>query len=266
MSLHELFSGPSRTRAIDPLTTRIDNDCYDQWADGWWDPSGPGAALHGMNPVRCEYFSSIFARELGCSPGRATVLDVGCGGGLVTEEMARRGYRMIGIDVSEKSLDVARRHAAGKDITVQYQAASVYELPFSAETFDGIVISDVLEHLHDLPRAVAEVARVLRPGGALVFDTINRTLKSYAIAIALAQKLFPVTVAHTHDWSLFIKPRELDRLFGNVGLRLVGLQGLRPARSLFRFFWTAWTKKRVQAFKLTNDVAVGYIGYATKQT
>lgn len=254
-----------RTRPVDPGSTRIDNEHYDGFGDAWWDPSGPVAGLHEMNPVRGAYFHDVFRAELGEDALReGRFLDVGCGGGLLTEALAARGYRITGIDVSDSSLAAARRHAEAESVEVRYRRGSVYELDEGSGEVDGVVISDVLEHLHDLPRAVAELVRVLRPGGILAFDTINRTVKSYVVMIVLAQNLVSLVEPRTHDWRLFIKPAELSALLAGRGCEIRGLRGLVPAKPLPLAVASVVKKGRVGGFRLADDLSVSYVGWAVK--
>jgi len=252
-----------RTRAVDPASTRIDNACYDEFGDGWWDPRGPVAGLHEMNPVRSAYFDAVFRRELG-EIARCRFLDVGCGGGLLTEALTRLGYPITGLDVSARSLEAARRHAAQEGLAVDYREGSAYALGLADGAVDGVVISDVLEHLHDLPAAAREIARVLRPGGVVVFDTINRTAKSWVVMILLAQRWLRLVAPDTHDWRLFIRPEELRRVFAAAGLAVREVRGLSPAPAIPRAAWNVWREKRVGGFELTPDLAASYVGYAVR--
>lgn len=267
MAVTSSVRATDRTRPVDPRSTRIDNEHYDTFGNAWWDPLGPVAGLHEMNPVRCGYFDEVFKTELPADRSRPDrFLDVGCGGGLLTEALAARGYRMTGIDISESSLEAARRHAAANGVEVRYRQGSAYELEAEAGTIAGAVISDVLEHLHDLPRAVAELARVLRPGGILAFDTINRTVKSYVVMIVLAQNLVSLVEPRTHDWRLFIRPGELRRLLEEHGFEVRDLRGLVPAKSLPAAAASVWRSRQVGGFRLADDLSVSYIGWAVKQT
>jgi 2-polyprenyl-6-hydroxyphenyl methylase / 3-demethylubiquinone-9 3-methyltransferase len=267
MRIRDVLSPNLRLRPVNPTETTIDNGFYDDWEQVWWDPDGPASGLHGMNPARCGYFQSVFASQFADRRRDVVhIVDLGCGGGLVSETLARNGYRVTGIDQSVASLDAARRHAAQEEIDVDYRYGSVYELELESGTVDGVVISDVLEHLHDLPRAISEIGRVLRPGGVMVFDTINRTVKSYLMAIAFAEKLVPLAVPHTHDWSMFVRPAELSALLQRSGLAIRELRGLGPALPLPTFLVQAWKTKRLGAFTLTDDTSVSYLGYATKAT
>ncbi|RYG65545.1 3-demethylubiquinone-9 3-O-methyltransferase, partial [bacterium] len=211
MGLGIFGSSSPRTAPLDPARTDIDNDCYDAFGDRWWDEAGPLGGLHELTPVRVRYFDEAFRATLGPdAPGAKRFIDVGCGGGILTEAMARLGYRdLTGFDVSAPSLEAARRHAATHAVRVTYRSGSAYELDVETASVDGIILSDVLEHLHDLPRAARELARVLRPGGVLVFDTMNRTIRSYLLMIFAAERVLRVVPERTHDWSMFITPDEM---------------------------------------------------------
>lgn len=250
--------------ALDPERTEIDNDYYHEVGESWWDEHGPLRALHDMNPTRVSYFDTTARTVHGREPSEISVLDIGCGGGLVSEALGRLGYRVTGIDLSEGSIETARRHAAGSGVSVTYRVGSAYELPAADGSTDVVVISDVLEHLHDLPGAVAEISRVLRPGGVVVFDTISRTWRSYLVAIVVSERLLKVIYPGTHNWRMFIRPAELRAAFSQHGLALAEVRGLTPAAAPHRLLTAALRGKRLGAFKLTRSTAVSYIGYAVK--
>jgi 2-polyprenyl-6-hydroxyphenyl methylase / 3-demethylubiquinone-9 3-methyltransferase len=153
------------------------------------------------------------------------VLDAGCGGGLVARELAAAGAGVVGVDRSLGSLGVARRATDGGFRPAQ---GRLERLPFAGGTFDAVVAADVLEHVPDLPAAVAELARVLHPGGSLVFDTINRTPWSWFVAVFGLERVLRMVPRGTHDWRLFIRPAELDRLLVGAGLGKVEVVGLAP--------------------------------------
>jgi 2-polyprenyl-6-hydroxyphenyl methylase/3-demethylubiquinone-9 3-methyltransferase len=258
-STRDTFS--PRTAPLDPARTTIDNACYDTFGDGWWDRGGPAAGLHEITPIRVQYFDRVLQDF---APKSGTFVDVGCGGGILTEEMARAGYAITGFDVSEPSLEAARKHAAATGVNVTYRSGSAYELDLPDESVDGLIMSDVLEHLFDLGRAAREVARVLRPGGVFAFDTQNRTVKSYLLMILAAERLLKVIPPRTHDWRMFIRPAELTSVLASAGLAVGELRGMAPARPIPAVVASAWKEKRFGAFKLSDDLSVGYIGYAVK--
>ena len=167
------------------------------------------ATLHLLNNARIPFFDRIWTQQLDLSPDRpGSFLEIGCGGGVATCELARLGYTMTGVDPAEASLEEGREHARrlGVQSQVLFAPGSAYDLScFPPESFDGVVMADVLEHLYDLPAAIEQVERCLKPGGVFVFDTINRTYASYVLAIVLAQESLEVVPPRTHDWRLFIK-------------------------------------------------------------
>src|SRR5262245_5027389 len=147
-------------------------------AGTWWDEAGFLHTLAALNPARFGYMRRVLIEELGLDPAGLPVLDIGCGGGLLAEEFARLGCNVTGLDPSEESLAAARTHAAAQGLAIDYHCAPGEALPFGDASFDVVYCCDVLEHVHDLPQVIAETARVLRPGGTYLYDTINRTLRS----------------------------------------------------------------------------------------
>ncbi len=206
----------------------IDNDWYDRVGEAWWAPRGPMAGLQQLNPVRAAYFESACASTLRPrGPGLAgvRVLDVGCGGGFLAEALALAGADVSAVDRSVPTIEAARRHAAGAKLAIDYRSADALALPYAAGEFDAVVSSDFLEHVSDrLDLVLAEQARVLRPGGLLGFETINRTLLARIVLIWLAQDLFRALPRHLHDARLFIPPNTLAGTLSRLGLRVVDLQ------------------------------------------
>jgi 2-polyprenyl-6-hydroxyphenyl methylase/3-demethylubiquinone-9 3-methyltransferase len=209
-----------RTRPVSPARCSIDNEYYEGMDELWWDPAGPAAILHAINRPRVDFY----LKALGDLQGRL-VLDAGCGGGLVAKELAAAGARVVGVDRSLGSLGVARRAVGDRFRPAQ---GRLERLPIADASVDVVVAADVLEHLPDLPAAVAELARVLAPRGSFVFDTINRTPWSWFTAVFGLEQVLRMVPRGTHDWRLFIRPAELDRLLARVGLEPVEVVGLAP--------------------------------------
>jgi 2-polyprenyl-6-hydroxyphenyl methylase/3-demethylubiquinone-9 3-methyltransferase len=209
-----------RTRPVPPARYEIDLEHYGDFDELWWDPKGPAGLLHAMNRPRLEFYLD----QLGDPRGRR-VLDAGCGGGLVAKGLAEAGALVTGLDLSPSCLRVASR-AVPRGF--RPAAGRMERLPFAPASFDAVVAADVLEHIPDLPAVVAEVARVLRPGGSFLFDTINRTAWAWFTALYGAERVLGFVPRGTHDWRLFIRPSELDRLLTRAGLEAVTSTGLAP--------------------------------------
>jgi 2-polyprenyl-6-hydroxyphenyl methylase/3-demethylubiquinone-9 3-methyltransferase len=213
-----------RTRPIPPARVVIDNDYYEKIDDRqWWDARGPAAILHAINGPRLRFYREA----LGGLDGRL-VLDAGCGGGLVAKGLAEAGAVVVGLDRSPSSLRVARRAVSDRPERFHAAGGQLERLPFADGAFDAVVAADVLEHVPDLPAAVAELARVLAPGGSFVFDTVNRTFWSWFTGVFGLEQVLRMVPRGTHDWRLFIRPAELDRLLRRSGLEPVEVTGLAP--------------------------------------
>lgn len=254
----------------------VDNAVYDRMADSWWEEDGFLHVLAALNPARFGYMRRVLTEELHLAPAGLRALDIGCGGGLLAEEFARLGCAVVGVDPSEESLAAARAHAAKQGLPISYQRATGEALPFPDESFDIVYCCDVLEHVTDLGRVIAETARVLKPGGTYLYDTINRTARSRLIVIKLLQEwrwtaLMPPQL---HDWHMFIRPAELRRELEQHGLMPGGLTGLRPRANPLRVLRALRRRRRgVLSYAAaaremdlgeSPDTAVSFMGYARK--
>lgn len=207
------------------MTVKRNNlDYYDAWADAWWSGTDRHLRLlHAIVPARMRWFTPLVGGWTG-----KDVLEVGCGGGFMTEAVAREGARVIGVDPSDKALEAARRHAAAVGLAIDYRRGVGEALPVGDASLDVVLCVDVLEHLPDVPGALAEIARVLRPGGWFLFDTFDRTWWSWLVAIKVAEDWLGWVPRGTHDWALFIRPDELRRRLRDAGLEPGDIVGLGP--------------------------------------
>jgi 2-polyprenyl-6-hydroxyphenyl methylase/3-demethylubiquinone-9 3-methyltransferase len=236
----------------------INNDFYDQLDDGWYTATDhPIAILRAENAVRVPWIISQIGKN-------KTVLDIGCGAGILTNALAKEGHKTYGIDLSEKSLQVAQKYDETK--SVSYQTANAYSLPFPDQTFDVVCAMDVLEHVENPAQLIAEASRVLRPGGLFFFHTFNRNLLSYLLIIKGVDWFVPNAPKNMHVYPLFIKPKELQQMCADKDLIFKDLHGFRPKIFTKAFFKMAYSK-HVPAdfsFKFSKSLATGYCGYAQK--
>jgi 2-polyprenyl-6-hydroxyphenyl methylase / 3-demethylubiquinone-9 3-methyltransferase len=252
----------------------VDNQLYDRLAATWWDEDENMALLRtGMNPARFGYMRRVLTEELSQPRGKSG-LDVGCGGGLLAEEFAKLGCRVTGVDPSEPSLETARAHAERAGLEIEYLVAAGEELPFDDDSFDFVYCCDVLEHVDSVDRTIAEAARVLRPDGVYIYDTINRTRRSRFVVIKVLQEWEATRCMEPrlHDWSMFIKPRELEEMLRRHELEpreMVGLASatnpialLRDLRRRRRGKITFAELGRRMKITESRDVSGSYAGYA----
>jgi 2-polyprenyl-6-hydroxyphenyl methylase/3-demethylubiquinone-9 3-methyltransferase len=194
---------------------------FDQLAARWWDPDGESRPLHDLNPVRAAYV----ARHV--DPRDARVADVGCGGGLLSEALARAGAKVTGIDLSHKVIDVARLHLYESNLSVDYRVQSSSELAAAEPAgFDAVCCMELIEHVPDPAALVQDLAAMLKPGGRLFMSTLNRTPASFGAAILGAEYVMRMLPKGTHHYAQFLKPSELGRLLRHAGLELEEVSGL----------------------------------------
>jgi 2-polyprenyl-6-hydroxyphenyl methylase/3-demethylubiquinone-9 3-methyltransferase len=216
---------------------------FDAAAPRWWDPAGEFRPLHDLNPARLDYIDA----RAGLAGSR--VADVGCGGGLLAEGMARRGARVLGIDLAPEALAVARLHALQSGLAVEYREVAVEALAISAPgQFDLVTCLEMLEHVPDPAAVVASIARLVRPGGNAVFSTVNRNARSFALAIVGAEYLMRLLPMGTHRYARLIRPSELSRWARASGLELVDLAGLA---------YDPFSRRA----RVTSDVSVNYLAH-----
>ncbi|KIT16676.1 bifunctional 2-polyprenyl-6-hydroxyphenol methylase/3-demethylubiquinol 3-O-methyltransferase UbiG [Jannaschia aquimarina] len=227
---------------------------FEAMAAEWWDPNGKFKPLHMLNPCRLDYIVAQIASQFGRDLSAARpfeglrILDIGCGGGLLCEPMARLGASVVGVDASGSSIPVARQHAETSGLRIDFRQASAEDLVAAGEApFDAILNMEVVEHVADPQSFLTACADLLRPGGVMICSTINRNPKSYLVAIVGAERVMRWLPAGTHDWSKFLTPDELYGLLSKAGLEPVDRTG-------FVFNPVSWT------WSLSNrDLSVNYV-------
>jgi 2-polyprenyl-6-hydroxyphenyl methylase/3-demethylubiquinone-9 3-methyltransferase len=223
----------------------------------WWDAHGPMAALHKFNPVRLTYIRDRAAGHFHRDPSRLDslaglrILDIGCGGGILAEPLARLGAAMVGVDPSESNIAVARRHAAQSQLTIDYRNSSAEALAAASETFDVVLAMEVVEHVTDVNLFIDAAAALVKPGGLLFVATLNRTIKSFALAIVGAEYILRWLPRGTHQWDKFVTPNELEIAIEQSGLDLIGETGV-----IYGLLADRW--------QLSSDMDVNYMVVAEK--
>lgn len=241
--------------------TTVDPDEIERFsriAEEWWDPAGKFAPLHRLNPVRIGYIRDRAAAHwrrdaLSGSPLEGLdLLDIGCGGGLLSEPMARLGARVTGIDAAPRNIATAALHAEGQDLAIDYRATTAETLAEAGRQYDIVLALEIVEHVADVDLFLRCCGGLVKPGGLLFLSTLNRTAKAWALAIAGAEYVLRWLPRGTHDWRKFLKPSEVVR-----GLRNGGIQAQEIVGVVYSPLSRAWSLNR-------NDLDVNYMLYGTK--
>ncbi|MEQ8733421.1 MAG: bifunctional 2-polyprenyl-6-hydroxyphenol methylase/3-demethylubiquinol 3-O-methyltransferase UbiG [Rhodospirillaceae bacterium] len=207
-------------------------DGFSAQANSWWDPEGPFAPLHHLNPARmrilADLLSSHFSRPLNQDiPFKSLSLcDVGCGGGLITEPFSRLGFHVTGLDASPENIRTAEEHASKSGLTIDYRVGLPEDADVLNGCFDAVLALEVVEHVRDIPTFITGLTQHLAPNGILVLSTLNRTLKSLALAKYAAEYILRWVPAGTHTWSKFVKPSELSKHLRAAGFKVTAIRGM----------------------------------------
>jgi 2-polyprenyl-6-hydroxyphenyl methylase / 3-demethylubiquinone-9 3-methyltransferase len=244
---------PERGSTIDPAAVTH----FSSLAAVWWDQRGAMAVLHKFNPVRLRFIKAAACRhfdrdekELDALVG-LRVLDIGCGGGILSEPLARLGAGVVGADPSEANIAAAKMHAADADVMVDYRVTTAEALADAGERFDLVLAMEVVEHVGDLGLFIKRCAEMVNPGGLMITATINRTLKSFALAIVGAEYVLRWLPRGTHQWDKFVTPNELEAALERHGLSVIDETGV-----IYNFLADRW--------QISGDMDVNYMVTAEK--
>lgn len=235
-----------------PSVDQAEIERFSRHAADWWDTRGPMAALHKFNPVRLAYIRDQAAarfdrdsKKLDCLKG-LRMLDIGCGGGILSEPLARLGADIVGADPSEENIKVARAHAEDARVSVDYRVTTAEDLAAGSERFDIVLAMEVVEHVADVEVFVSTCTSMVKPAGLMIAATLNRTLKSFALAIVGAEYVLRWLPRGTHQWDKFVTPVEMESAIERGGLQVVGERGV-----IYNPFADRW--------QLSSDMDVNYM-------
>lgn len=212
-------------------------------AQDWWDVNGPLKTLHDINPVRLDFIDKFIKFE------NTNILDVGCGAGILSEAMAIKGGKVVGLDLDKELIKIATHHAKTAGVQIEYVAKALDK--YEHESFDVITSLEMLEHVNNPEKVIEHCARLLKPEGYLFLSTINRTLKSYLLVVLAAEHVLNIIPKNTHEYAKFIKPSELNNLLRQNNFKVCDLKGLN---------YNPITRNAY----LTNDISMNYILAAQK--
>jgi 2-polyprenyl-6-hydroxyphenyl methylase/3-demethylubiquinone-9 3-methyltransferase len=224
--------GPDPARQGTQTLDQEEVDRFARLASEWWDPAGKFRTLHRIGPARLGYIRDELLQHFerpagGLKPFTGlSLLDIGCGGGLICEPLARLGGQVTGLDPAIENIEAGRRHAAGQGLAIDYVNATVEDLQGQGRTFDAVLCLEVVEHVPDVGAFLKSCAALVRPGGLMLLSTINRTMKAYLLAIVGAEYVLRWLPVGTHQWERFVTPDELAGHLGSAGLGQFSCAGL----------------------------------------
>ena len=223
---------------------------FSKIAEEWWNPNGKFKPLHNFNPIRIKYIKDNIVKDFNIKPSdkpfkNINILDIGCGGGLLSEPMCRLGASVVGIDASEKNIEVAKFHAKKSKLKIDYKVASPEKLKTKVK-FDVILNMEIVEHVNDIDFFIKESSKLLKKNGVMFVATLNKTLKSYLFAIIGAEYVLKWLPIGTHDWEKFLMPSDLINISKKNNLTLKNLDGMK-----FNILVNTW--------KVSDDTSVNYI-------
>ena len=233
---------------------------FEAMAEEWWDPNGKFKPLHMLNPCRLDYIIEMIRTEFGCDPQKAMpfnglkILDIGCGGGLLCEPMARLGANVVGVDAAQRNIPIAVAHAKQSNLTIDYRHGTAEEILTGDEKFDVILNMEVVEHVADPMNYIGTCEALLKDGGMMLCSTINRNTKSFLMAIIGAEYVMRWLPKGTHEWSKFFTPLELENIIEQTGLKMVDKKG-------FVFNPISW-QWRIS----DKDLSVNYVTASVKKS
>ncbi|HEY8276692.1 MAG TPA: bifunctional 2-polyprenyl-6-hydroxyphenol methylase/3-demethylubiquinol 3-O-methyltransferase UbiG [Methyloceanibacter sp.] len=231
---------------------------FSRLAAEWWDAEGPFRPLHRINPTRLTYIRDQICRHFARDPKTPksllglSVLDIGCGGGLVCEPLTRLRASVTGVDPAVETIEAARTHARAVKLDINYQAATTEDIAAKGKSYDVVLLLEVIEHVPDVPAFLKTVAPLVKPGGMMILSTLNRTLKAYALAILGAEYILRWLSIGTHQWERFVRPQELSTALNAAGLKLTDTTGM-----IYNPLADQWS--------LSSDTDVNYFATATRR-
>ena len=250
----------SHDRAAQDASSTLDAGEVAQFAalaEEWWDETGPFRPLHQLNPTRLTYIRDRLCAHFGRDPKEPPcleglkVLDIGCGGGLVAEPLTRLGAEVTGIDPAAETIAAAKAHAEGAGLSIHYETTTAEALMDQGRRFDAVLLLEVVEHVPDVPAFLKRLAPLAAEGGVMILSTLNRTLKSYALAIVGAEYVLRWVPAGTHQWDRFVTPEELKTALTGAGLKPSDVTGM-----IYDPLSDSWS--------LARDTGVNYFVTATR--
>ena len=223
---------------------------FSKIAEEWWNPNGKFKPLHNFNPIRIKYIKENIIKDFKIKSSekplkKLNLLDIGCGGGLLSEPMCRLGANVVGIDASVKNIKIAKFHAKKNKLKINYKVSSPEKLKTKIK-FDVILNMEIVEHVENIDFFIKESAKMLKKNGIMFVATLNKTLKSYVFAIVGAEYILKWLPIGTHDWEKFVKPDELIKISKKNNLSLVKLDGMK-----FNILDNSW--------RVSNDISINYI-------